>query len=104
VTYLGRRGAKNETHPDIDFSTDEGATFGVSRRHACIHRSAKNVFIEDLGSFNGTFLNGQRLQPSEKYPLAAGDVLHLGQLRLQFTLLPNTDDASHQESQPISQE
>lgn len=56
----------------------------VSRRHArIVWRDAKH-YIEDLGSSNGTFLNGQQVQ--EARPLAAGDEIALGHsVRLRFT-------------------
>ena len=33
----------------------------LSRRHAALHRTAHGVVIEDLGSTNGTFVNGERV-------------------------------------------
>jgi len=49
---------------------------GVSRRHAEVFRQGPLYELQDLGSTNGTFLNGQRLAgPSA---LSPGDVLRLG--------------------------
>jgi len=49
---------------------------GVSRRHAELCRRGPLYELQDLGSTNGTFLNGQRLtSPSA---LSPGDVLRLG--------------------------
>ena len=55
----------------------------VSRHHARIVRQQGQYFLEDLGSSNGTFLNGKRL---EKYQaLAHDDVINLGQsITLRF--------------------
>ncbi|WP_046213833.1 FHA domain-containing protein [Paenibacillus wulumuqiensis] len=49
----------------------------VSKQHCRITRQHNEVYIEDLGSKNGTELNGQRLQPYRKYPVADGDQLTL---------------------------
>ncbi|MDR9855260.1 FHA domain-containing protein [Paenibacillus sp. VCA1] len=57
----------------------------VSKRHCCVSRVRQDVYVEDLGSKNGTELNGQRLIPHRKYPVAPGDRLTLvsGLVRLQ---------------------
>jgi ABC transport system ATP-binding/permease protein len=49
---------------------------GVSRRHAQLTVEAGGVVIIDLGSSNGTYVNGQRIQGPHR--LAAGDTLGLG--------------------------
>jgi hypothetical protein len=86
LVCLGRRDEERNIYPHIDLSYDGAASSGVSRRHACIHQSDQGIFIEDLGSTNGTFLNGQQLIPSQLYPLDHGDMVHLGQLKLAITV------------------
>ncbi|MDY6872612.1 MAG: FHA domain-containing protein [Chloroflexota bacterium] len=49
----------------------------VSRRHARFLLQEENVIIEDLGSTNGTFLNGQRISSPQQ--LRAGDVITFGE-------------------------
>ena len=44
------------------------------------------MYIEDVGSANGTFLNGQRLTPYLPYPLPREAELQLGRLRLHITV------------------
>lgn len=48
----------------------------VSREHAIVRRSAEHVEITDLGSSNGTFVNGERLSGTRT--LKAGDEVRLG--------------------------
>jgi two-component system, cell cycle response regulator len=58
---------------------------GISRRHCRIFFEKDKVafFIEDLGSTNGTLLNGKRLQAAKK--LEAGDRIYLGACVIKFT-------------------
>lgn len=46
-----------------------------SSRHAALFKKGKNVWLKDLGSTNGTFCNGKRI---EKKKLAVGDKISLG--------------------------
>ncbi len=50
----------------------------MSRSHAEIRIENGGIGITDLGSTNGTFVNGNRLAPGEIYALHPGDVLTLG--------------------------
>ena len=54
----------------------------VSRRHARIIWQSGNYFVEDLGSTNGTFLNGGLV--SSPQPLRSGDTIGVGQTLLVF--------------------
>ena len=49
----------------------------VSRQHARISFRNGNFYIEDTGSANGTFLNGQRLPPNQPQPLRSGMQINL---------------------------
>jgi serine phosphatase RsbU (regulator of sigma subunit)/pSer/pThr/pTyr-binding forkhead associated (FHA) protein len=55
-------------HPECDIVLDVAA---VSRQHAVLSRREGKFYLEDLGSRNGTYVNGRRL--SEVTPLAGGD-------------------------------
>jgi hypothetical protein len=84
LIYLGRRDEENNLYPHIDFTQDDSAMYGVSRRHAFIHQSDDGICIEDVGSANGTFVNGQRMRPFKPFPLHHGDVVQLGQFELRI--------------------
>ncbi len=50
----------------------------VSRYHARITWDGRHLSLTDLGSSNGTFVNGQRLTPQVAQPLAQGDRVRFG--------------------------
>ena len=54
-------------------------TSACSREHCAIGLSDGALYVEDLGSSNGTWLNGQKVKRS---PLAPGDKIHAGQPRV----------------------
>ena len=54
----------------------------ASARHARIEPRVDGVWVEDLGSTNGTFVNGARVTTERL--LQPGDVLRLGQTELQL--------------------
>ena len=80
---IGRLDPASDCFPEIDLTSDGGLKKGVSRRHAKITRRGNEVFIEDLGSMNGTFLNRKKLTPYLPQVLKNGDELQLGGLILQ---------------------
>src|SRR5690349_15465849 len=51
-------------------------SLAVSRQHARVVRADGAYFVEDLGSSNGTFLNGQRV--ASRVPLTESDTLQVG--------------------------
>jgi pSer/pThr/pTyr-binding forkhead associated (FHA) protein len=72
----------------------------ISRRHCQIFVRQDSVAIKDLGSANGTFVNGRRVPPEVEVPLTPGTRIMLGPL--QFTVeydIPGVVSAC-----PVSQE
>lgn len=57
----------------------------ISRAHAAFGHDASGFFVQDLGSTNGTFVNGSR---EKKAALKPGDEVQMGKLRLRVTLPP----------------
>jgi pSer/pThr/pTyr-binding forkhead associated (FHA) protein len=75
VMTIGRRDPTTSVFPDLDLSADDC----VSRRHAEVRLRDAAVYVVDLGSTNGTILNGQPLPPQEERRLSDGDVIRLGE-------------------------
>ncbi len=82
--HMGRLDPGSNIYPEVDLTTYGGVEQGVSRRHARIMRRQGSIFVEDLGSSNGTFVNGQKLNPYFPEALANGDYLRLGGLRIEI--------------------
>jgi pSer/pThr/pTyr-binding forkhead associated (FHA) protein len=57
----------------------------VSRDHAAVTFSDGRWYIEDRGSFNGTFLNGTRVQPGTPLPLRHADRIGIGEEMVLFS-------------------
>lgn len=64
-------------HPKCDVRFDAEADLEVSARHAVLFRQGPYWVLRDLGSRNGTFLNGHRIHADTQ--LSDTDVLRLGQ-------------------------
>jgi predicted component of type VI protein secretion system len=73
VTVLGRAA-------DVDVPLDDA---GVSRRHAEVHVTDGRYRVVDLGSTNGTFVDGERVTTGE---LRDGSTITVGRSRLVFRL------------------
>jgi hypothetical protein len=76
-------GTEHELKEDVTIGRDakndltfESST--VSREHAAIAFRDGRWYVEDRGSFNGTFLNGTRVQPGTPLPLRHADRIGIG--------------------------
>jgi pSer/pThr/pTyr-binding forkhead associated (FHA) protein len=70
--------------PDVDLSAFGAGDQGVSRYHLRIKRKNILIYVADLGSTNGTLLNGRRLIPNAERLLRNGDELQLGRLKMRI--------------------
>jgi len=70
----------NAYRPDVDFTPFGALEKGVSRQHAALEINEDTLMLLDVGSANGTFLNGQRLLPNQPRVLRDGDEVRLGKL------------------------
>ncbi|MES2857493.1 MAG: FHA domain-containing protein, partial [Bdellovibrionota bacterium] len=65
----------------------------VSRRHLVLKAKNGQIIVEDLGSSNGTFVNGNKLQPKTPHVIQSSDQVKLGRviaLKIEFE---STDEA-----------
>ena len=72
--------------PDVDLSPHNAYANGVSRLHAVLKLIQDKIVIMDLGSSNGTYLNGSRLSPYVETRVNHGDVIYLGKLKMQLLI------------------
>jgi len=63
---------------DVNLARDEFA----SSKHARVEPRRDGVWVEDVGSTNGTYLNGIRLTQAKR--LAPGDVVRIGETELRY--------------------
>lgn len=80
---LGRITEGQPIMPDVDLSPFNAYANGVSRLHAVIKREGEKATIIDLGSSNGTYINGNRIIPHAEQPVNHGDLIYLGKLKFQ---------------------
>jgi hypothetical protein len=84
TVVLGRRVSDTDSEqPDIALNAFGATEKGVSRRHARISRYSNLICISDLGSSNGTFVNGQLLLKNDTRILHNGDEIQLSFLKVQ---------------------
>lgn len=107
VLMMGRHTRIND---DEDPLIDRRDT-SVSRYHVHISRTDKGYFVKDMGTLNGTRLNGSQIQPHVVYQLSSGDRLQIGQHELvletgrylnQFQPLPPPPIAPDPENEDLT--
>lgn len=83
---LGRVSGSQPILPDIDLTPYQAYESGVSRLHATIKIEKMKIIVIDLGSANGTRVNGKKIPPHTPQPLENGDILTLGKFKLQVLI------------------
>lgn len=65
-------------HADADIFLDDVT---VSRRHVTLRQTEHGIVMQDNGSLNGSYVNGERV---EERSLATGDEVQIGRFKLMF--------------------
>jgi pSer/pThr/pTyr-binding forkhead associated (FHA) protein len=79
ITF-GRADRQRNAIPTVDLSDHDALELGVSRLHAKVLYLDGCFYIKDMGSINGTWLNGLRLESYQVVPIDRGDKIQLGKL------------------------
>jgi CRP-like cAMP-binding protein len=83
-TTIGRLDPSTGLKPDIDLR-DVDTDRSISRRHAkIIGDGSTYVVVEEVGTSNGTFVNGNRLATGQKVAVSDGDEVVFGRLKTTF--------------------
>ena len=84
ANLIGRVDPETRSYPNIDLTAYDPSA-KISRRHAKIYSmDGRNYWLEDLGSFNGTSLNGVRIGPRQPQPIHDGDDILFGNTAVIF--------------------
>jgi len=83
-TSIGRQDPVTGIHPDIDLSPIDSQR-SISRRHATIFRRDEKYYVrEEIGTMNGTFINGERVKTGVLVEFKEGDELRFGLVQTVF--------------------
>ncbi len=74
--------------PENDITIDN---LSVSRKHAVIHSVRSGYILRDLGSKNGTLLNGEKVEHGE---LKGGDVITIGKYEIAFQIITGEESTT----------
>ncbi len=83
IVLVGRASPADGIVPEVDLGSLPLAG-SISRRHARLVRGGEEVLLEDLGSANGTFVNGERLVQGVQKPVFENDEVRFGAERFLF--------------------
>jgi pSer/pThr/pTyr-binding forkhead associated (FHA) protein len=83
---IGRVSEGQPILPDVDLTPYNAFNLGVSRLHVSMKLTRTGVIVTDLGSSNGTRVNGQKIVPHVEYPINHGDTVAIGKLKLKILI------------------
>src|SRR5271167_2408006 len=89
IQNQGMTGRACELHTDrttigrVEDNTFQIADTSISSHHCEVHLRGSDIFIRDLNSTNGTFINGNKIAESLLKP---GEVLRLGEVELKLEM------------------
>ncbi len=92
ATVIGRADETSGEMPQFDLAPYGATEAGVSRRHAVMIPTDDTLALMDLDSTNGTFINGVRVEPGQKYALRAGARVAFGKLQLKVRVVGTSED------------
>lgn len=79
---IGRRDPRQNHYPEIDLAEHDRGI--ASRHHATIQRDGDYYTITDVGSTNGTMLNGTPIPAHQAQRLRQGDRIKVGEVEMEF--------------------
>ena len=83
-TLVGRKDPVTGIMPDVDLTLVDTQR-STSRRHAKIYRRGGKFFVcEEIGTMNGTFVNGQRVETGVPVEVKPGDEVQFGLVKMAF--------------------
>ncbi|MEO1163970.1 MAG: FHA domain-containing protein [Chloroflexota bacterium] len=84
---IGRKDRDHNIFPEVDLTPYNAKMLGVSRKHARFTMMDNRLTLEDLGSSNGTFLNGKHIRVRNPIRVHSGDEIKFGGLTVQVNFL-----------------
>lgn len=83
---VGRRDPGSTGSPAVDLTHKGAYQMGVSRRHAVLRRVGDHLELTDLGSRNGSYVNGRQAKAHQPMTINNGDELRFGKIVMVLTI------------------
>ena len=84
-------------HPESDIFLDDVT---VSKRHAEFFHQAPGYSVRDVGSLNGTYVNGTRVQ---EVRLASGDEVQIGKFKFIYVAVATNGEPDQSDREELAQ-
>lgn len=89
---IGRQDPMTGQVPEVNLDDFAGYRMGVSRKHAMLEVKNEALTVTDLGSSNGTYLNGNRLAARQPEVVLERDMLRVGQVLLKVMFVDSSEE------------